>query len=145
MLELSLRLVDLVERNADKLTKRWLHDVKKHPGTRTYHAYDETQLYQRAYRVYSHFGKWMSNETTKEDIENLYTALGRQRRKEGYELSEVIQALIITRRHVWLLVQYEGFMDTALELYQALGLVNRAVLFFDRAIYFTAVGYEMED
>ncbi|MGC9975353.1 MAG: hypothetical protein ABSC57_01355 [Syntrophales bacterium] len=142
---LSRKLVELVETNADKLTNCWLKDVKKHPGTVTYHTYDEKQLYQRAFRVYSQFGKWMSNETAKKDIENIYTALGKQRRQEGFALSEVIQALIITRRHIWLLVGSAGLLDTALDLHQAIDLINRSVLFFDRAIYFTAVGFETKD
>jgi len=142
---LSRKLVELVERNADNLTKRWLADVKKHPGTKTYHTYDEKKLYQRAFTVYSQFDKWMSQETTTEDIKKIYIALGKQRREEGFALSEVIQALTITRRHIWLLVRSEGFLDTALDLYQAIDLINRSVLFFDRAIYFTAVGFETKD
>ncbi len=142
---LSRKLVELIECNADNLTKRWLADVKKHPGTKTYHTYDEKKLYQRAFTVYSQFDKWMSNETTKKDIENIYIALGKQRRQEGFALSEVIQALIITRRHIWLLVRSAGLLDTALDLHQAIDLINRSVLFFDRAIYFTAVGFETKD
>jgi hypothetical protein len=142
---LSRKLVELVEHNADNLTKRWLADVKKHPGTKTYHTYDEKKLYQRAFTVYSQFDKWMSHETTKKDIENIYRALGKQRRQEGFALSEVIQALTITRRHIWLLVRSAGLLDTALDLHQAIDLINRSVLFFDRAIYFTAVGFEAKD
>jgi Fe-S cluster assembly scaffold protein SufB len=142
---LSRKLVELVEHNAGTLTKRWLADVKKHPGTKTYHTYDEKKLYQRAFTVYSQFDKWMSNETTKKDIENIYTALGKQRQQEGFALSEVIQALIITRRHIWLLVRSAGLLDTALDLHQAIDLINRSVLFFDRAIYFTALGFETKN
>jgi hypothetical protein len=68
--------------------------------------------------------------------------LGAQRREEGFSLAEVIQALIIARRHIWLKVQSEGFLDTILDLNQAMELSNRVVLFFDRAIVYTAVGYE---
>ncbi|HUH65574.1 MAG TPA: RsbRD N-terminal domain-containing protein [Syntrophales bacterium] len=142
---LSRKLVELIERNADNLTKRWLDDVKKHPGTKTYHAYDEKKLYQRAFTVYSQFDKWMSQETTKEEIKRIYMALGKQRRQEGFALSEVVQALTITRRHIWLLVRSEGLLDTALDLYQAIDLINRSVLFFDRAIYFTTMGFETKD
>jgi hypothetical protein len=39
----------------------------------------------------------------------------------------------------------EGLLDTTLELYQAIELNNRVIRFFDRAIYFTAVGYEKKD
>ncbi|TFG91783.1 MAG: hypothetical protein E4H15_05165 [Syntrophobacterales bacterium] len=68
--------------------------------------------------------------------------MGAQRRKEGFALSEVIQALITTRRYLWLKVLSDGLLDTALDLHKGLDLNNRVVLFFDRAIYFTAKGYE---
>ena len=132
----------MIEHNADSLTKLWLADVQKHPDTPTYHKFDPDELYRRSYTVYSQLGKWISQETTKEDIAKHYIALGQRRRKEGFALSEVIQALIITRRHLWLKVLSEGLLDTALELYRAMELNNRVILFFDRAIFYTSVGYE---
>ena len=139
------KLVKLIESNADQLTKNWLNDVQKHPTTPTYHTYDREELYQRAFQVYSQLGKWISKGTSKEDIAEHYLSLGKQRRQEGFALSEVIQALIITRRHVWLRVLSEGFLDTALDFHQALELNNRVVLFFDRAIFFTSQGYEQTE
>jgi hypothetical protein len=142
MKELSKKYVELVEKNSAKLTERVMSDIKKHPGTKTYRTYDDSQLSKRIFNVYNEFGKWMSTATTLDSIKEVYTALGKQRRKEGFALSEVIQTLIITRRHIWLLIESEGFLDTALDLRQAIDLINRSVLFFDRAIYFTALGFE---
>jgi hypothetical protein len=139
---LSQNLVEMIEHDADKLAKKWLEDVRKRPETPTYHSFDPDELYRRALLVYSHLGKWVSNETNKEEIATQYTALGARRRREGFALSEVIEALIITRRYVWLKVLSDGFLDTALQLHQGLDLTNRVILFFDRAIYYTAVGYE---
>ena len=139
---LSKNLVDLIERNTDILTKRVMADIKKQPGAKTYRALDEDKLHIRVYEVYREFNHWMLDESKKEDIERVYLALGKQRKQEGFALSEVIQALIIARRHIWLLVESEGFLDTALDLRNAIDLVNRSILFFDRAIYFTSVGYE---
>jgi hypothetical protein len=141
---ISARLVGLVEKNADQLTKRWVDLVRTDPGTPTYHTYDEAKLYQRAFSVYSQFGKWLSTGTTTEEFQETYTALGAQRRKEGFALSELLQALIITRRVLWLRVESEGFLDTALDLNLALQLSNQTVLFFDRAMFFAAQGYESE-
>ena len=62
--------------------------------------------------------------------------------REGFALSEVIQALLVIRRVLWFKVQSDGFLDTALDLNMALALYNRVLLFFDRAIYFTSLGYE---
>ncbi|MBA7705855.1 hypothetical protein ES703_114695 [subsurface metagenome] len=134
--------MNLIERNADKLSENLTRDLRQHATTPTYHTYDEKELYERAFNVYSNLGKWISRETTKEDIARYYMTLGAQRKKEGFALSEVIQALTIARRHIWLKVQSEGFLDTILDLNQAIELSNRVVLFFDRAIYYTAFGYE---
>jgi len=139
---ISKKLVQMIEQDADMLSKKWLEDVRRRPETPTYHTFDPDELYRRVHLVYSQLGKWVSYETTKEDIATHYTALGAQRRKEGFALSEVIQALILTRRYIWLKVLSDGFLDTALELHQGLDLTNRVVLFFDRAIYYTAKGYE---
>jgi hypothetical protein len=145
MRSLSKNLVDLVEFNTDKLTRRVMADISKHPGAKTYRGLAEAQLYSRVFEVYREVNRWMSDLATKEDIERVYTALGRQRRQEGFSLSEVIQALIIARRHIWLIVDSEGLLDTPLDLRNAIDLVNRSILFFDRAIYFTSVGYEKGD
>ena len=39
-------------------------------------------------------------------------------------------------------IQAAGVLDTALDLYQAMDLQHRVLVFFDRAIYYAAVGYE---
>ena len=143
MAELICRqLVDLIERNAAPLTQAWLADVKQRPETPTYHDYPDDLLYQRVHAVYQNLGKWVCRETTAADIARVYSALGKQRCAEGFAPSEVLEALILTRRHLWLLVLREGLLDTALLLHQALDLNARVVLFFDRAMYFTALGFE---
>ncbi|MBS1195474.1 MAG: hypothetical protein H6R33_194 [Actinobacteria bacterium] len=136
------QLVELIEGNADRLTKAWLDDVKRRPETPTYHRHPDDLLYERVHAVYQNLGRWICRETTADDVARVYTALGRQRHQEGFAPSEVLEALILTRRHLWLLVLKEGFLDTALKLQQALDLNARAVLFFDRAMYFTALGFE---
>ncbi len=137
----SHRLVDLIERNADDLTRHYVEEVKKSTSLPTYRVFDEKELYKRAHRVYSQLGKWISQETSKEEIKSYWVALGRLRRKEGFPLPEIILTLSILRRHLWMKVQSEGLLDTALDLYQAMELNNRVVQFFDRAVYYAALGY----
>jgi hypothetical protein len=141
----SQRLVDLIERNAEELTKRYVEDVKKNLSLPTYRVFDEKELFRRAHRVYSQLGKWISQEASKEEIKTYWKALGRQRREEGFPLPEIILTLSLLRRHLWLKVQSDGLLDTALDLYQAMELNNRVVTYFDRAIYYAACGYESKD
>ncbi len=145
MERISAKLIDLIENNANQLTQNWLKDVQHHPATPTYHTYDQRKLFDRAFDVYSRLGKWISEETTEDMIAEHYAALGNQRRREGFALSEVIQALILTRRHLWLKVLSEGLIDSAMELYQALELYNRIIRFFDQATLFAAQGYERKE
>lgn len=92
--------------------------------------------------MYRDLGHWICRETTKEGVVEVYLAMGQQRYGERFANSEVLQALILARRHRWLLVLRAGFPDTALHLQQALDLNAGVVLFFDRAMYYAAVGYE---
>jgi hypothetical protein len=139
---ISDRLVEMIERSADELARKWLEDVRKRPETPTYHTFDPDVLFQRVKLVYSKLGQWISRETTEEEIAAYYVALGDRRRKEGFALSEVVWALVTTRRRIWLKVLSEGFLDTSLELNQALELNNRVVQYFDKAGYYLCVGYE---
>ena len=135
-------LVKLIEENADELTRKWKDTVRTHPDMPTYRNYDEGKLYERAFSVYSQLGKWLSDDTTKDDIREIYTKLGSQRRAEGFHLFELLQALIITRRVLWFKIQSEGLLDTALDLNQALDLSNRTIVFFDRAMFYASQGFE---
>jgi hypothetical protein len=138
----SRKLVDLIEHNARELTTHYVASVNRDPRMPTYRGFDQGEIHARAYRVYSQLGRWISRETSKEEMTAYWTALGRQRRREGFPFSEIVLSLCHIRRHLWEKVQFEGVLDTALDLYQAMDLHNRVVLFFDRAIYYAAVGYE---
>jgi RsbRD-like negative regulator of sigma factor len=138
----STKLVKLIEDHADELTKKWQDRVRNHPATPTYHTYDEKKLYDRAFGVYSNLHKWISQETSKEDVKKIYKDLGAQRCHEGFALSELIQALIITRRVLWYKVQTDGLLDSAMDHRIALELNNMAIVFFDHAILFASQGYE---
>lgn len=142
---LAKRLIKLIETRADKIGKMWLKEVRQNRYTPTYHVFDEDILFQRARRVYQELEYWLSPETKKEEIRRFYMELGRERYKEGFELEEVIMAIILLKRFLWLEIMSEGLLSTNVELYQALELNNRVVLYFDRAVFFTCAGYrEME-
>jgi len=139
---LSAKLVTLIERNADQLSKRFVGLVQSNEHTPTYHRFDQKELYDRAFVVYSQLGKWLSTATTKDEVIRLYAELGARRRREGFALSEVLQALVITKRLLWEKIESEGLLDTALHLNQALELRHLTAQFFDRAMVGAARGYE---
>jgi len=138
----SRKLVDLIESNAAELTTNYVLSIQRDHRMPRYQGFDQKEIFNRAFRVYSQLGRWVSRETTKEEMRDYWTALGRQRSKEGFPFSEIVLSLCHIRRVLWEKVQAEGVLDTVLDLYQAMDLHQRVVLFFDRAMYFAAVGYE---
>ena len=141
MTPVAQRLVELIEANAEELATNWLNDVCKNVKLPSYHHFKKKELYNRAYEVYSHLGKWIAWETSREEVAEQYIEHGVKRRVQKFELAEVVQALILMRIHLWRRVLSEGLLDTAYELNQAIELNIQVVRYFDRAIYFTIVGY----
>jgi len=139
---ISQSLVELIEKNADKLAKQWLKDVRQNTLTHFYHTYDEERLYQRAFDIYKNLGQFLSVQTPKEQTSKYYRKYGQDRCQEGFPLAQLIYSFILFRRHLWLFILHVGFLETAYELLRAMELNNRVILFFDRAMHNMVLGYE---
>lgn len=139
---LITRLVALIEDHADELTARLVRKLHEDPRTSEYRRVDEAELGRRTHDVYAHLGRWLE-QTSDARVEEEYFRLGETRRAEGIELSQVVRALLLTRRNLWQFVESLGGA-TILELRQQLDLELLVVRFFDRAIYHTVRGYESE-
>lgn len=134
------RLVALIEKQADDLTAHLVTRVREDPRTAAYRGFSDQELGGRARDVYAHLGRWLERSSD-EELEREYKRLGAARRREGVPLSQVVMALLLTRRNLWSFVESQG-ADSVLELRQQLDLELLVVRFFDRAIYHTVRGYE---
>lgn len=139
---LSDRLVELVESSSDHIARVWLKDVQTNRSTPTYHHFDQELLYHRVFLVISHFSDWLGGAYDGLDIISYYMHLGRIRKREGFSLSEVISALSLTKKHIWEFARSQGMWDRAIDIYTIMEMERRISLFFDRATYHVAKGYE---
>jgi hypothetical protein len=55
-----------------------------------------------------------------------------------------VWALIISRNHLWHFLQREWLVDNILEVFGELEVQQMLNQFFDRAIYYSILGYEEE-
>lgn len=138
------KIVELIQVNADQLTKRLMRDILSREETKSYKTLPEKELYWRVYDVYSRLDSWLSKDRKKGEIKQHYTELGAQRYNENIPLSDLVMTLLLIKRHLWIFVMENQFFSSSFELSQALELNNKVVLFFDRAIYFAVMGYEEE-
>jgi hypothetical protein len=136
------KLVDLIQNNSEMLANRFLEDVLSREETKSYNKLHKKEVYRRGYEVYSRLESWLKKDNQKTELQEHYTALGKKRCDEDIPLHEVIMALMLIKRHLWLYILETQFFNSSFEIYQALELNNHVILFFDRAIFFTTIGYE---
>ncbi len=140
---LSARLVRMIEDNAEQLTRAVIDELEKNPRTPAYHKLTREEIRHRVYDVYHNLGNWLGHET-EEVIDSFYTRLGRERAADNIPLSEVICALTITKNRLFEYARSAGMVDSVVDLYEQQELRLLVGSFFDRAIFYTARGYERE-
>jgi len=137
--------VKIIEKNSSVIADRWVDDVTTLPYTRSYWNEPREELQARAESVCSRMGYFLGRRLPREKLAAFYKKLGDSRREQGYAIEEVVMALFLLKRHIWLFILQEGLLTTNLELYQALELNNRVVLYFDRAVYYVTQAYSEAD
>lgn len=133
-------LVKLIEAQADELTALMVSRVRESPRMAGYQRFGDEELGERARMVYANLGKWLGN-TSDKLVEEEYFRLGKRRCEERIPLSQVVWALLLTRRNLWQFIELKGG-DTASGLRHQLDLELLVVRFFDRAILHAVRGYE---
>jgi hypothetical protein len=139
----SYRLVRLIESHADALAAGL--EEKVHGSAQIIHfrQIPAHELRERVYEIYRHLGEWLLGKNEL-DIEQRYHEIGGRRANQGIPFSEVIHAIVLTKENLWEFLKSEAVIDHAIEIMGELELLQMLEMFFDRAIYYAAVGYEEE-
>lgn len=137
------KFIHLVEDHADQLTKLWIEEIRSHPSTKGYREFSDEILRKRIFDVYHRLGNWLLDDdpSDKRTAEH-FMDLGRERTEEKIRVSEVIYALILARVVITKFVGSQSLINSPIEIQQAQEFTNRLTVFFDKAAYFVAVGYE---
>lgn len=137
----SYRLVRLIESHADALAAGLEERVQTNSQVSHFREIPAHELRERVYEIYRHLGEWLLGKNEL-DIEHRYLEIGMRRAHQGVPLSELIQAIVLTKENLWDFLKSEAVMDRAVEIMGELELLQMLEMFFDRAIYYASVGYE---
>ena len=140
---LAGRLVRLIEKHSEQLSRELSEKVWNSPLCSDLHKVPPDELEARTREIYHNLSDWLLNKTESE-LEKRYTELGARRAEQGVAYSHFLWAITATREHLRTFVQREGLSDSAMELHGELELMHLLDQFFDRALYYAAVGYERE-
>jgi len=138
---LAYRLVRLIETHSDALAAGLLAKVQHSPLLGDYHKVPPQELKQRVYEIYRHLGDWLLSKSD-EDIRTRYVEIGARRAAQHVPLSQLNWTIILTKENLWEFLQNESILERPTEVFGELEMLQMLDQFFDRAIYYGAVGYE---
>src|SRR5581483_7149101 len=135
------RFVRLIETHSNELASALLNRVRSSEATPDYYLVPDEDLKERVFEIYRHLGEWLLARD-EFDLEERYQKIGARRAKQNVPLSQVTWAIVLTKDNLWEFLKLHSEMDRPVEAFGELEMLQMLDLFFDRAIYFAAVGYE---
>jgi 8-oxo-dGTP diphosphatase len=138
---LSDELVDAVELNSERIVNLWLDDITTNPSTKTYEGLPREVLFSRAMFILGQFEALLKGRKSEGEMKVFYTALGLERGKGGVPIEEVMSALSLLKKHIWMYTYSLGVWEKAVDMYRMFELGERLVYFFDKVSYYTAMGF----
>jgi hypothetical protein len=135
------RLVRLIESHSAVLAASLLTRVENSEATPSYNLVPVEELKARVYEIYSHLGEWLVTKNELE-LEARYLEIGSRRALQGIPLSQLMWTITLTKDNLWEFVKKESVVERPVEVFGELEMLQLLDQFFDRAVYYAAVGYE---
>jgi len=137
----AIRLVQLIETHADTLSERLIIKLRNAEECRELlNKVPAHELQHRTYEIYRHLSDWLLSATLP-DVEEKYIGLGCRRARQGVPFSQVMFAVHATKQNLWEYLWQEGLLEPE-DLIREMELLRSLNQFFDRALYYAAIGYE---
>ena len=151
---LGARLLQLIQTHAGSLINDAVKDITTNEKTPTFRRLNPAALESRVTALYWNLGKWIGTPNA-DAVREEYEEMGRTRFREGVPVSELVFALLLTKKHLRRYIRDYGLAEFAgdrvvpdellpLELHSIQELNYQIGEFFDRALYHLARGYEAE-
>jgi 8-oxo-dGTP diphosphatase len=138
----SDELLDVVRDNAPRIVELWIDDITTNPSTTSYVGLDRADLAARATAMFNQFEDWLKGKKGEKGFKDFYFALGGTRKAGGVPLEELLSSISLLKKHAWMFTYSYGVWERALDMYRMFELGERLVYFFDRATYYTVIGYK---
>jgi len=137
----ALRLVRLIEEHADRLAEGLVKKLKDSEACDDLLGrVPDSELKSRAFEIYRHVSDWLVAKSESE-VEERYIGLGARRAQQDVPYSQMLFAIETVKENLWAFLRQEGLFEPQ-ELLGEFELLFSLDRFFDRVLYFSAIGYE---
>ncbi len=133
---LSNILIKLIERDIEQICESWARVMRQGAPKLMPHIRELLELNRSIL-----FGvqRWLSGEVSSDFAR--FLATGAQLKATGVRLPDMVIALALSRRSIWLHVVKKKFLSSPLEIYATLELNNRIIFYYDKVFFAIAEGY----
>jgi hypothetical protein len=135
------RLVRLIETHSNELASCLLNRVRNSEATPDYYRVPDQDLRERVNDMYRHLGDWLLTRD-EFDLQQRYQKIGARRAQQQVPFSQLAWAIVLTKDNLWEFLKKHSEMERPAEVFDELEMLELLDLFFDRASYHAAVGYE---
>jgi len=138
---LGIKLVRLIEKHAREIADITVASLLTSERTPAYRNLSENEVRTGVLELYAHLEEWLLSKSAR-DVELYFTALGAKRAAQGIPASQLSWALFMFKAQLASFIYGESAADRVLELYSELELISALDGFFDRAVFYSLLGYE---
>ena len=137
------KLLEFAERHAEHIAKQWWEYIRKNHRVPSYHLLSEIKAITPAVSFYKNLKRIYNNDDVYGATEKHFVEYAAARYTEGIPLQEVIYALVMMRRHLWLYAEFQSLFTTTLDMYQSIESINKTVTITDYATYIIIREYKL--
>ena len=110
-------------------------------ATLDYQRVAPEDLKERVHEIYRHLGDWLMTKD-EFDLEQRYLRIGARRAQQDVPFSQVAWAIVLTKDNLWEFLKTQSEVQRPVEAFGELEMLQLLDHFFDRAIYYAAIGHE---
>ena len=109
---LGARLLQLLQSHAGALTRETLQDLTTNQRTTSFRRLRAAEVESRIALLFNNLAKWIGDPDD-EAVRREYEEMGRTRFREGVPVSELVYAIILTKKHLRGYIREHGLVDFA--------------------------------
>ncbi len=136
------KLIDVLENHTEEISEQWSRAVSTNPRTPSFHSLDPARYVHHAEQFFRNFRTLYFSEKPYREETKFFLKFAEEMYGAGVPLPEVIYALTLMRRHIWLFADFHALFLTSLDMHQAVESINRTLLMFDYVIHSVAHRYD---
>ncbi|PKN69886.1 MAG: hypothetical protein CVU54_07585 [Deltaproteobacteria bacterium HGW-Deltaproteobacteria-12] len=138
----AIKYVELAEKHAEKMARRWALDVQNNVKTKNYKELGEEKIIFQGAKFYRNFSKMFVDEKISADALKYFRTYAQEAFAMGIPMDEAVYALSLLRRHIWLYAEFQTIFSAGIDQRQALDTLSRTILLFDYAMYEVTKEYQ---